>query len=93
MVALAGAALLLPGGTSSSAAAEGPIVIRYASLAPSSSAFGKILKVWGREFKQETEGRAELRFYTGGSQGDERAAAALEMSACLAMCSTSCPSA
>lgn len=72
VVALAGAALLLPGSTSSSAAAEGPIVIRYASLAPSSSAFGKILKVWGREFKQETEGRAELRFYTGGSQGDER---------------------
>jgi TRAP-type C4-dicarboxylate transport system substrate-binding protein len=47
-------------------------VIRYASLAPPSSAFGKILKAWGRTFKKETEGRAELRFYTGGSQGDER---------------------
>jgi len=72
VVAFAIAALFLPGGTASNAAADGPIVIRYASLAPSSSAFGKILKAWGRTFKQETEGRAELRFYAGGSQGDER---------------------
>jgi len=72
VVALAVAALFLPGTRTSSAAADGPIVIRYASLAPSSSAFGKILKAWGRTFKEETEGRAELRFYTGGSQGDER---------------------
>ncbi|MGB8329569.1 MAG: TRAP transporter substrate-binding protein DctP [Polyangiales bacterium] len=72
VVALAIAALFLPGTAASNAAADGPIVIRYASLAPPSSAFGKILKAWGRTFKQETEGRAELRFYTGGSQGDER---------------------
>ena len=72
MVALAVAALFLPGSPASNAAADGPIVIRYASLAPPSSAFGKILKAWGRTFKKETEGRAELRFYTGGSQGDER---------------------
>ncbi len=72
MVALAVAALFLPGSQVSNAAADGPIVIRYASLAPPSSAFGKILKAWGRTFKKETEGRAELRFYTGGSQGDER---------------------
>ena len=72
VVALAVAALFLPGSQVSNAAADGPIVIRYASLAPPSSAFGKILKAWGRTFKKETEGRAELRFYTGGSQGDER---------------------
>jgi TRAP-type C4-dicarboxylate transport system substrate-binding protein len=72
VVALAAAALFLPGSAVSNAAADGPIVIRYASLAPPSSAFGKILKAWGRTFKKETEGRAELRFYTGGSQGDER---------------------
>jgi TRAP-type C4-dicarboxylate transport system substrate-binding protein len=72
VVALAVAALFLPGSPASNAAADGPIVIRYASLAPPSSAFGKILKAWGRTFKKETEGRAELRFYTGGSQGDER---------------------
>ena len=72
VVALAAAALFLPGSAVSNAAADGPIVIRYASLAPPSSAFGKVLKAWGRTFKKETEGRAELRFYTGGSQGDER---------------------
>jgi TRAP-type C4-dicarboxylate transport system substrate-binding protein len=72
VVALAASALLLPGAPVSDASADGPIVIRYASLAPPGSAFGKILKAWGRQFKKETEGRAELRFYTGGSQGDER---------------------
>ncbi len=71
-IALAIAALFMPGKNLSNAAAEGPLVIRYASLAPPSSAFGKILKAWGRQFKKETAGRAELRFYTGGSQGDER---------------------
>ncbi len=72
VVGLVVAALFLPGNTVSNAAADGPIVIRYASLAPPGSAFGKVLKAWGRTFKKETEGRAELRFYTGGSQGDER---------------------
>jgi TRAP-type C4-dicarboxylate transport system substrate-binding protein len=72
VVALAAAALFLPGGALPEAAAEGPIVIRYASLAPPGSAFGKILKAWGRTLKTETDGRVELRFYTGGSQGDER---------------------
>jgi TRAP-type C4-dicarboxylate transport system substrate-binding protein len=72
VVAFVAAAVFLPGNSISSAAADGPIVIRYASLAPPGSAFGKVLKAWGRTFKKETEGRAELRFYTGGSQGDER---------------------
>ena len=72
VVVLAASALLLPTSHQPKAAADSPIIIRYASLAPSGSAFGKILKAWGRQFKKETEGRAELRFYTGGSQGDER---------------------
>ena len=72
IAALVVAAFFLPTGATMHAAADGPIVIRYASLAPPGSAFGKILKAWGRQFKKETEGRAELRFYTGGSQGDER---------------------
>jgi TRAP-type C4-dicarboxylate transport system substrate-binding protein len=52
--------------------AEEKTVIRYATLAPSQSAFGKILKAWGRSLKKETEGRVEFRVYSGGSQGDER---------------------
>ena len=72
VAALAAAVFLLPGSSVSPASASSPVVIRYASLAPPGSAFGKILRAWGRQFKKETEGRAELRFYTGGSQGDER---------------------
>ena len=72
-MALAVGALFIPGAaTSSTATADGPIVIRYASLAPAGSSFGKVLKAWGRSVKKETEGRVELRFYPGGSQGDER---------------------
>ncbi|MEM7437791.1 MAG: TRAP transporter substrate-binding protein DctP, partial [Myxococcota bacterium] len=55
-----------------SADAEGKVIIRYATLAPPQSPFGKILKAWGRSLEKETDGRAEFRFYGGGSQGDER---------------------
>jgi TRAP-type C4-dicarboxylate transport system substrate-binding protein len=72
LVALAAAVLFLPGAPVPRAEAEGAIVIRYASLAPRGSSFGKILQAWGRTLKQETDGRVELRFYTGGTQGDER---------------------
>ncbi|UCF48737.1 MAG: TRAP transporter substrate-binding protein DctP [Myxococcales bacterium] len=73
VAALAVGALFLPGSaTVSTATADGPIVIRYASLAPGGSSFGKVLKAWGRSVKKETEGRVEIRFYAGGSQGDER---------------------
>ncbi len=66
-------AFLLPGGVRVSAAtADAPIVIRYATLAPAGSAFGKVLRAWARSVKKETEGRVKLRFYGGGSQGDER---------------------
>jgi TRAP-type C4-dicarboxylate transport system substrate-binding protein len=65
------AACLLVGGTPS-ADAEEKTVIRYATLAPSGSTFGKILKAWSRTLEKETEGRVELRYYSGGSQGDER---------------------
>jgi TRAP-type C4-dicarboxylate transport system substrate-binding protein len=32
----------------------------------------KVMKAWNRSLKKETENRVELRFYSGGSQGDER---------------------
>lgn len=70
---LAASAFLLPGAVSSpQASADGPIVIRFASLAPAGSGFMKISKAWNRSVKKETENRVELRFYSGGSQGDER---------------------
>ncbi|MEM7434365.1 MAG: TRAP transporter substrate-binding protein DctP [Myxococcota bacterium] len=65
--------LLIPGTmTSAPAHASSPIVIRFASLAPAGSAFMKVMKAWNRSLKKETNNRVELRFYSGGSQGDER---------------------
>jgi len=73
IIVIIGGALLLPGGVSvPQASADGPIVIRFASLAPSGSAFMKVANAWKRTVKKDTENRVELRFYSGGSQGDER---------------------
>jgi len=52
--------------------ADERVVIRYATLAPPGTTFGKVLKAWSRSLLKETDGRVELRYYTGGSQGDER---------------------
>lgn len=70
---LAASAFLLPGAVSVPAAnAASPIIIRFASLAPPGSAFMKLMQAWNRSLKKETENRVQLRFYSGGSQGDER---------------------
>jgi TRAP-type C4-dicarboxylate transport system substrate-binding protein len=70
---LAVSAFLLPGAVSTPRAdAASPIIIRFASLAPAGSAFMKVMKAWNRSLKQQTENRVEFRFYSGGSQGDER---------------------
>jgi len=70
---LALAAFSLPGALSAPPAdASAKTVIRFASLAPAGSAFMKLMKAWNRSLKEGTEGRVELRFYSGGSQGDER---------------------
>lgn len=66
-------AFLLPGTASVLRAdAADATVIRFASLAPPGSAFMKVMKAWNRSLKKATENRVELRFYSGGSQGDER---------------------
>ncbi|MGB5524960.1 MAG: TRAP transporter substrate-binding protein DctP [Polyangiales bacterium] len=69
---LAVACLLVGGSPTPRAEADGKTVIRFATIAPGGSTFGKILKAWGRTLSKETEGRVELRYYSGGSQGDER---------------------
>ena len=70
---LAAGAFLLPGSVGMPRAnAEATTVIRFASLAPAGSAFMKVMKAWNRSLKKQTENRVELRFYSGGSQGDER---------------------
>lgn len=73
ILVLAAGALLLPGAVSEPHAdAESATVIRFASLAPPGSAFMKVMKAWNRSLKQATQNRVALRFYSGGSQGDER---------------------
>ena len=73
VILLAAGAFLLPGSVSMpQASAEGPNIIRFASIVPSGSPFMKTMKAWNRTLKELTENRVELRFYTGGSQGDER---------------------
>jgi TRAP-type C4-dicarboxylate transport system substrate-binding protein len=69
---LAATCLLVGGSRAPHADADEKTVIRYATIAPGGSAFGKILKAWGRSLEKETEGRVEFRYYSGGSQGDER---------------------
>ena len=73
ILALTLAALLVPG---RSAVSQTPTskatVIRIASLAPPGSSFVKVLKAWSRTLQEETEGRVELRVFSGGSEGSDR---------------------
>jgi TRAP-type C4-dicarboxylate transport system substrate-binding protein len=46
--------------------------IRIASLAPPGSSFVKVLKAWSRTLQKETEGRVELRVFSGSSEGSDR---------------------
>ncbi|MEM9728569.1 MAG: TRAP transporter substrate-binding protein DctP [Myxococcota bacterium] len=63
----------VPGAASpSTAAAEKATTIRIASLAPPGSSFVKVLKAWSRTLEKETEGRVDLRVFSGGSDGDDR---------------------
>jgi TRAP-type C4-dicarboxylate transport system substrate-binding protein len=65
------AALALPGTTTSSKAEEG-YTLRIATLVPSGSSWMKVLNAWNKTLKERTDGKLKLRFYPGGSQGDER---------------------
>jgi TRAP-type C4-dicarboxylate transport system substrate-binding protein len=73
ILALTFAALFVPGRP---AVSQVPTVqattIRIASLAPPGSSFVKVLKAWSRTLQEETEGRVELRVFSGGSEGSDR---------------------
>lgn len=71
-VALALVALAVPGAETSSAAAEPATVLRVATLAPSGSSWMRVFNAWNLTIQKETAGTLKLRFYAGGSQGDER---------------------
>ena len=71
VIALTAAALFVPGGPVGSQAPSAT-TIRIASLAPPGSSFVKVLKAWSRTLQKETEGRVELRVFSGGSEGSDR---------------------
>jgi TRAP-type C4-dicarboxylate transport system substrate-binding protein len=71
-VALALAAFAVPGVLSRPAAAEQAIELRIATLAPSGSSWMKVFNAWNLTIQKETNNSLKLRFYAGGSQGDER---------------------
>ncbi len=65
------AAFALPG-SSTPTKAEEAYTLRIASLVPDGSSWMKILNAWNKTLQEKTDGRLKLRFYPGGSQGDER---------------------
>jgi TRAP-type C4-dicarboxylate transport system substrate-binding protein len=71
VIALTAAALFVPGAPAGSQAPSST-TIRIASLAPPGSSFVKVLKAWSRTLQKETEGRVELRVFSGGSEGSDR---------------------
>ena len=69
---LAFAAFAIPGGASRSATAAQAVELRLATLAPSGSSWMKVFNAWNLTIKEQTDNAVSLRFYDGGSQGDER---------------------
>ncbi len=73
ILALTLAALTVPGRPAVSQVPTIPTTtIRIASLAPPGSSFVKVLKAWSRTLQKETEGRVELRIFSGSSEGSDR---------------------
>jgi TRAP-type C4-dicarboxylate transport system substrate-binding protein len=62
----------LPGAVARSATAESTTELRIATLAPSGSSWMKVFNAWNLTIQKETDNTLRLRFYAGGSQGDER---------------------
>lgn len=69
---LAFAVFAIPGGVSGSAMAEPAVELRLATLAPSGSSWMRVFNAWNLTVKEQTDNTVTLRFYDGGSQGDER---------------------
>jgi TRAP-type C4-dicarboxylate transport system substrate-binding protein len=71
MLLLLVAAIAIPG-TTTTTKAEETYTLRIASLAPAGSSWMKVLNAWNTTLQEKTDGKLKLRFYPGGSQGDER---------------------
>jgi TRAP-type transport system periplasmic protein len=69
---LLAAALFLPEIDFQRASAQSPTTLRIATVAPEGSSWMKVFKAWDASLRKATDGQVRLRFYAGGSQGDER---------------------
>ena len=69
---LAFAAVAVSGGAHQRARAEKATELRFATLAPNGSSWMKVFNAWNHTIQDQTHGTLKLRFYAGGSQGDER---------------------
>jgi TRAP-type C4-dicarboxylate transport system substrate-binding protein len=69
---LALAAFAMPGSVSNDVAADQAVELRFATLAPNGSSWMKVFNAWNRTIQEQTKNTLKLRFYAGGSQGDER---------------------
>ena len=54
------------------ALADGPIVIKMATLAPEKSAWMRVFRAAAKEIEKKSEGQVKIRIYGGGSRGDEK---------------------
>lgn len=71
-LALVLGALGIPGGVARSASTENTTELRIATLAPSGSSWMQVFNAWNQTIEKQTNDTLRLRFYAGGSQGDER---------------------
>lgn len=69
---VAGLCLLVPGSNPAPAEAQETITLRIATLAPRGSAWMRVFNAWNNSLREATNQRLQIRFYPGGSQGDER---------------------
>lgn len=66
-------AAVLAAGLGMGGEARAAEVIKVGSLAPASSPWGQVFKVWAAAVAKKSAGRLELQFFMNGQQGDEAA--------------------
>lgn len=71
-VAIAIASFCVPGAAQTPDDAPDVVEIRIATLAPAGSSWMRVFNAWNLTILKQTNKTLKLRFYAGGSQGDER---------------------
>jgi len=50
-----------------------PVTLKFGTLAPPESPWGRVFKVWARATEERSHGAVQLQFFWNGTQGDEAA--------------------